>query len=142
VEEVLRKNLFSRKLFWWRIVLQKLNGPLRRIQGSLQVLNAGKQWVFLNDSIAVFAFYTDELLVSGGPESIHGLPGMILGVGVPRLHTTWFATRVEVNGFNMNSVTPATKGKKVNYKNMIESIDKVLKNWGDYGRNMVINFMI
>jgi GLPGLI family protein len=96
----------------------------------------------LNDSIAVFAFYTDELLVSGGPESIHGLPGMILGVGVPRLHTTWFATRVEVNGFNMNSVTPATKGKKVNYKNMIESIDKVLKNWGDYGRNMVINFMI
>jgi hypothetical protein len=42
----------------------------------------------------------------------------------------------------MNSVIPATKGKKVNYKTMIESIDKVLKNWGSYGKNMVLNFMI
>ena len=96
----------------------------------------------LNDSIGIFAFYSDELLVPGGPESAHGLPGMILGMGVPRLHTTWFATKVEVNGVNMNSVVPATKGKKVNYKTMIESIDKVLKNWGDYGKNMVLNFMI
>jgi len=37
----------------------------------------------LNDSITIFAFYTDELLVTGGPEGIHGLPGMILGVGIP-----------------------------------------------------------
>lgn len=96
----------------------------------------------LNDSIGVFAFYTDELLVRGGPESIHGLPGMILGMGVPRLHSTWFATKVEVVGVNTNAVKPATKGKKVDYKSMIDQIDKVLKNWGDYGKNMVLNFMI
>ncbi|HEX2532995.1 MAG TPA: GLPGLI family protein, partial [Chitinophagaceae bacterium] len=78
----------------------------------------------MNDSIAVFAFYTEEILVPGGPESIHGLPGMILGMGVPRLHTTWFATRVEVNGVNMSPVKPATKGKKVTRQSMISQIDK------------------
>ena len=95
----------------------------------------------IHDTIAVFAFYTDEILISGGPESINGLPGMILGMGVPRLHTTWFATKVEVNSVNMN-FSPATKGKKVNYKGMIESINNVLKNTNNYGRNMLLNFMI
>jgi hypothetical protein len=61
---------------------------------------------------------------------------------VPRLHTTWFATKVEVNGVNMNSVTPATKGKKVNYKTMIESLDKVLKNWGAEGKKLLMIYMI
>jgi GLPGLI family protein len=96
----------------------------------------------IHDSIAVFAFYADELLIPGGPESIHGLPGMVLGMGVPRLHTTWFATKVEVNGVNLNSVKPATKGKKVNYQQMIRSVNDVLKQWGDYGKNIVIAFMI
>jgi len=95
-----------------------------------------------DDSIAVFAFYTDEILINGGPESMNGLPGMILGLGMPRIHTTWFATRVEVNGVDMTAVKAATKGKKVNRRDMIQSIDKVLKNWGSYGKNMVWNFVI
>ncbi len=96
----------------------------------------------IDDSIAVFAFYTDEILINGGPESINGLPGMILGLGMPRIHATWFATKVEVNGVNMSSVTPASKGKKVNRQTMIQSLDKVLKNWGDWGKNMIWNFVI
>src|SRR5215213_4096690 len=32
----------------------------------------------LDDSITVFAFYTDEILITGGPEGANGLPGMIL----------------------------------------------------------------
>jgi GLPGLI family protein len=95
----------------------------------------------LHDTIAVFAFYTDEILIPGGPESINGLPGMILGMGIPRLHTTWFATTVEVNNINLNSVLPATKGKKVNYKTMVDAIEKVLKS-SNFGRNMILNFMI
>jgi GLPGLI family protein len=97
---------------------------------------------FIHDTLAVFAFYTDEILVTGGPEGIQGLPGMILGMGVPRLHTTWFATKVEVNGVTTNSLSPATKGKKVDRKKMITSLDDVLKNWGKYGRNMILNFVI
>jgi GLPGLI family protein len=96
----------------------------------------------IDDSIGVIAFYTDEVLVKGGPESIGGLPGMILALSVPRLHTTWIATGVQVNDVKMNAVTPATKGKKVTRGSMVGQLEKVLKNWGDYGRKMIVNFLI
>jgi hypothetical protein len=67
---------------------------------------------------------------------------MILGMGIPRLHITWFATKVEVSGVNLNSVVPATKGKKVTNKTMIESLEKVMKRWGDYGSKLIMNFVI
>ncbi|MGZ8536758.1 MAG: GLPGLI family protein [Flavisolibacter sp.] len=96
----------------------------------------------IDDTITVFAFYTDEILINSGPESANGLPGMILGLGMPRIHTTWFATKVEYSDVNMTKVIPATKGKKVNRQTMIHSLDKVLKNWGDYGKNLIWNFVI
>ena len=96
----------------------------------------------LDDTIAVFAFYAEELMVSGGPEGIHGLPGMILGVGIPRLHTTWFATSVEVFDVNMSSAVPATKGKKVDRATMMKSLDRVLRQWGEYGGKLIVNFAI
>jgi GLPGLI family protein len=96
----------------------------------------------IDDSIGVIAFYTEEILVKGGPESIGGLPGMILGLSVPRLHTNWLATGVQVNGVNMSIVNPATKGKKVTRKSMVNQLGNVLKNWGDYGRKMIVNFLI
>jgi GLPGLI family protein len=97
---------------------------------------------FIDDSIAVFAFYTDEILVNAGPESANGLPGMILGMGIPRIHTTWFATKVEIGGSDLKKVTPATKGKKVDRKTLINSLDKVLSDWGPYGKNLVFNYVI
>jgi GLPGLI family protein len=96
----------------------------------------------LNDTIGIFAFYTDEIMISGGPEGIQGLPGMILGVGIPRLHATWFATKVDVFDINMNQVAPATKGKKVNRTTMMQSLDKVLRQWGEYGSKLIVNFAI
>ncbi|RYF79132.1 MAG: GLPGLI family protein, partial [Chitinophagaceae bacterium] len=60
----------------------KLTNDTRTIAGY----DCRKAVGFVDDTLAIFAFYTDELLVQGGPESVHGLPGMILGVGVPRLH--------------------------------------------------------
>ena len=96
----------------------------------------------LEDSITLFAFYADEILVRGGPESAHGLPGMILGLGIPRLHTTWFATKVEINGIDMTRVRPETKGKKTTRKAMIQSLDKVLKNFGAVSKGMVWQYII
>lgn len=97
----------------------------------------------LDDSVGVFAFYTDEIMVPGGPESIHGLPGLILGMGIPRLHATWFATKVEVNGVNLSAVKPPSgKAKKTNKVELHQQLDKVLRNWGSYGSKMVVNFII
>ncbi|MDB5196421.1 MAG: hypothetical protein JWP88_792 [Flaviaesturariibacter sp.] len=130
-ETFLVEDSFS-KIKW------KLTPDTRTIAGY----DCRKAIGILDDSIAVFAFYTDEITITGGPEGIHGLPGMILGVGVPRLHTTWFATKVDVFDINMNAVTPATKGKKVNRSTMLKSIDKVLREWGTYGSKMAVNFSI
>lgn len=116
----------------------KITGDIRTIAGY----DCRKAIGLLNDSITIFAFYTDELMVNGGPEGIHGLPGMILGMGIPRLHATWFATKVEVFDINMSKVQPATKGKKVSRSSMTGSLDKVLKEWGTYGSKLIINFLI
>jgi GLPGLI family protein len=116
----------------------KLTSDTRTIAG----FDCRKAVGFVDDTIAVFAFYTDEIMVTGGPEGANGLPGMILGLGMPRIHTTWFATKVEINNVNLSKVVPATKGKKVDRQTMIQSIDKVLKNWGSYGKNLVWNYVI
>lgn len=116
----------------------KLTADTRNIAGY----ECRKAIGIIDDSIGIFAFYTDELLVQGGPESVSGLPGMILGLAVPRLHATWFATKVEVNGVNMSTVTPPAKGKKVSRLDMVQSLEKVLKKWEDYGRKMIVNFLI
>lgn len=116
----------------------KITSDLRNIAGY----ECRKAIGLINDSITVFAFYSDELLINGGPEGIHGLPGMILGVGIPRLHCTWFATKVEVNGVNMKNVTPPAKGKKVSRQEMMTRLGKLADEWGSYGSKLLVNFAI
>ncbi len=116
----------------------KITSDVRTIAGY----DCRKAVGILYDTIAIFAFYTEELLVNGGPEGIQGLPGMILGMGIPRLHATWFATKVEVLDINMSKVTPATKGKKVSRTAMITQLATIAKDWGTYGSKLIINFFI
>ncbi|MBP6590248.1 MAG: GLPGLI family protein [Chitinophagaceae bacterium] len=116
----------------------KITTDLRNIAGY----ECRKAIGLINDSITVFAFYSDELLINGGPEGLHGLPGMILGVGIPRLHCTWFATKVEVNGVNMKPVTPPAKGKKVTRTEMMSRLGKLADEWGTYGSKLLVNFVI
>lgn len=115
----------------------KITSDTRNIAG----FECRKAIGILFDTVAVFAFYTDEIMVSGGPEGIHGLPGMILGVGIPRLHTTWFATKVSLAP-DLKNLAPATKGKKVDRKTMILQMDRILKDWDKYGQKLVLAFMI
>jgi len=116
----------------------KITSDVRTIAGY----DCRKAVGILNDSIAIFAFYSDELLINGGPEGIQGLPGMILGMGIPRLHTTWFATKVEVFDVKMNKVNPATKGKKSTRTSMMKSLEVISKEWGTYGSKLLLNFII
>jgi GLPGLI family protein len=85
------------------------------------------------DSVYVVAFYTDAIITPGGPESFSGLPGMILGIALPYEHVTWFATKVLTENISTTSLQPPTKGKKVDNKALLETLNKTLKNWGSYG---------
>jgi len=84
------------------------------------------------DSVVVVAFYTDEIIPSTGPESFSGLPGMILELAIPRLYTTWTATKVEgLTPADERKIMPPAKGKKANEKELAQQIKDGIKNWGD-----------
>lgn len=89
------------------------------------------------DSIYVVAFYTDQIPVSGGPESFTGLPGMILGVALPHENVTYFANEVNDRPVSAKELTVPTKGKAVNYRELRKELEASLKNWGEYARSIL-----
>jgi len=82
------------------------------------------------DSVYVVAFYTDDILVSGGPEMFSNLPGMIMELAIPRLYTTWVATNVELTPPKETDFTIPEKGKKITQKELTEKLQASLKEWG------------
>ena len=83
------------------------------------------------DSVYVFAFYTDEILISGGPMHLSGLPGMILGVTIPRMHTSWIATGLQVNNVDEKKIAPPSKGKINKASDVQKKIGERMKDWGN-----------
>lgn len=89
------------------------------------------------DSVYVVAFYTEDIPVSGGPEMFGNLPGMILEVAIPRLHTTWIATKVEFTEPEEKELVPPKKGKETNVAEMHKTINGSMERWGKYGERIV-----
>ena len=105
----------------------KITGELRKIAG----FDCKKAITKIADSIVVVAFYTDEIIVKGGPESFNGLPGMIMGIAIPRISLTLFATKIELNNTGLPLRIPIER--KPNYthrKDVLTEIEKGIKQWG------------
>jgi GLPGLI family protein len=94
------------------------------------------------DSIYVVAFYTDQIPVSGGPESFTGLPGMILGVALPHENITWFATAVTDRPVLSNELVAPNKGKPTDNKGLKDILGKALKSWGSYAQSALKAFSL
>ena len=116
----------------------KMTNESREIAG----FNCRKAVGKLFDSVYVFAFYTDEIAVSGGPMSLHGLPGMIMGITIPRMFCSWVATKLEVNGVNYSKINAPAKGKKKKAKELQETVVKATKDWGSWGQQAVWNIFL
>ncbi len=116
----------------------KMTNESRNIAG----FNCRKAVGVLFDSVYVFAFYTDEIMVSGGPMGIHGLPGMILGITIPRMYSSWVANKIIVNGVNYAIIVPPGKGKKKKPKELESTILNATKDWGSYGQQAVWNMFL
>ena len=84
------------------------------------------------DSVYVVAFYTEDIPTGGGPEMFGGLPGMIMELAIPRLHTTWTATKVDLITPAETDFAMSEKGKKVSEKELFETIQHSLKDWGKW----------
>lgn len=98
-----------------------------KIQQDIRVIagyECRKAIARFNDTVYAVAFYTDKILPKGGPEGFTGLPGMILGLAIPRYFTTWFATKVELVAEAQLDLTAPTKGDKAvsekDYKKMVD----------------------
>jgi len=121
-----------RKIDW------KIGTEIRKIAGFDCRKAVGK----VMDSIIVIAFYTDEILPSGGPESFAGLPGMILGIAIPRMHTTWYATKLQLIEVSENNLALPKKGKKYTGNDFRLTLTQILKRWGDDGVRMKWQMML
>ena len=110
----------TRKINW------KITDEFRNIAGY----NCRRANALVMDSIYVVAFYSEEIAVSGGPESFNGLPGMILGLALPHDHVTWFATSVSDVPVTADKLKIPTKGKAVNNKQLYDILKAALKDWG------------
>ena len=108
----------------------KISDEMRTIAG----MECRKAVARICDSVYVVAFYTDEIPVSGGPESFQGLPGMILGLAIPRLHTTWFATKIQLAPPVAKDFEIATRGTtKTDQVKLRSTLKSSLKDWGKFG---------
>lgn len=115
----------------------KLQAETRTIAG----FECKKAITRICDSVVVVAFYTEEILSTSGPESFGGLPGVILGLAVPRLYTTWFATKLElIKESEVDNIVAPTKGKASTTKQMITTIDEAINDWGKKYRDKSIWF--
>jgi GLPGLI family protein len=138
---IAHKNVFEKSFLIedsLRKATWKITNDFREIAG----FNCRRATTIIMDSVFVVAFYTDEIMIPGGPESFNGLPGMILGLVINRLHTTWYATKVEVTGVNVKNIAPPKSGKKSTNAEVLETLKKSLSDWGEYANKYIWAIMI
>lgn len=128
-----QKNLFE-ELFLVQDSLRKIKWKITTETRNIAGFSCRRANAIIMDSIYVVAFYTDEILTSGGPESFTGLPGMILGVSLPHEHVSWFATKVEAINVADSQLSPPVKGKKTDNATLKETVRRSLKDWGKEGQ--------
>jgi GLPGLI family protein len=114
----------ARKINW------KITNETREIAGYV----CRRANAVVMDSIYVVAFYSDEIPLSGGPESFTGLPGMILGLALPHENVSWFATKVTDVPVPETTLKAPVKGKAVTYSGLKTTLTNVMKDWGEYGK--------
>jgi GLPGLI family protein len=119
-----------RKIQW------KLTDETRDIAGFV----CKRANALIMDSIYIVAFFTEQIMVSSGPESFSGLPGMILGLAIPNEHIGYFATRISLTLKKENMVAPS-RGMITDNVRLQEYWLNSLKTWEKDGY-LVISWML
>jgi GLPGLI family protein len=90
-----------------------------------------------NDSTRIYAWYTDEIIPSVGPESFCGLPGAILGLATEDGGVIYFAKSVEVSVPEFQALIPKPGKSKVYTEPELRA--KLQKDFGKnpWGKQMI-----
>jgi len=103
----------------------KMTDNTRKIAGY----NCRKAICVINDSTRIYAWFSQELETSTGPESFNGLPGVILGLATEDGGVVYFAKKVEIIKPDAVVLSPAkTKSKIYTGKELRAKLEK------DYGK--------
>jgi len=78
-----------------------------------------------NDSTKIYAWYTDQLIPSTGPETFNGLPGTILGLATEDGGVVYFAKIIEEKFQNIDEIISDIKIK--NFYTEQELKDELIK---------------
>jgi len=140
-ETISQKNIFETK-FLIRDSLRQIKWKITDETRNIAGFTCRRANAIIMDSIYVVAFYTDEILTNGGPESFTGLPGMILGVSLPHQHISWFATKVEAIPVTESQLEPPVKGKKTDNAALRQTVQPRMKDWGKEGRQYMQDIML
>jgi GLPGLI family protein len=111
-----------RNLHW------RITGDIRAIAG----FECHRATTVILDSVFVVAFYCDEILPDGGPEGFGGLPGTILGLVIPKLHTSWYATKLIVKEPTEKDMLPPKKGQKMTTPELATFVKSKADDYGDF----------
>lgn len=132
-----QKDVFEKK-FTVQDSMRKLDWKVKDEIRIIADFKCRKAVSRICDSVYVIAFYTEDIIPAGGPEMFGGLPGMILELAIPRLHTTWTATKIEVTPPKETDFGAPEKSKKVvTQKELNETVQSSLKDWGKWAaRNL------
>ena len=125
-QSISQKSVFE-SMFLINDSLRKACWKITNDSRDIAGFNCRKATTIIMDSVFVVAFYTDQITTTGGPESFNGLPGMILGLAIPRLHATWFATKVELVDPSPSDFVPPVKGKKATNADLMAKLQSSFK---------------
>ena len=126
---LMQKNIFGIS-FYTRDSIPAIQWKIEHENRVIAGFNCRKAVGKISDSVYVFAFYTDEILIPGGPCSINGLPGMILGLTIPRMYSSWIATKVQVNNVPVNEIKPVESKKFSSLSAMLSLVKERTQDWG------------
>jgi GLPGLI family protein len=136
-----QKKVFE-KLFLVQDSIRKIKWKITSETRNIAGFECRRANAIIMDSIYVVAFYTDEIVTPGGPESFSGLPGMILGVAIPHQHVTWFATKLFTEPIKGTDLKAPAKGKVTTNALLKQNLHESLKDWGKYADKYVRQIML
>ena len=111
--KVVKDNLIERK---WKITERKRNIAGYSCRRAI--------WM-KNDSTKIYAWYSDQIIASTGPETFNGLPGTILGLATEDGGVVYFAKIIKESYQNIDELTADIKLK--NYSTEQELKDELVK---------------
>ena len=95
-------------------------------------------WI-ANDTVRIYAWYAEELLLSSGPETFNGLPGTILGLALEDGGVVYFAKEVQKKSVKPEEHVPQPKKKDIYSEEQLKQLIK--ERFSSYGSSVNIYMM-